>query len=85
MLTKVSSRGQTVIPVAIREQAQVDTGDELEVGYYGGMIIMRKREALTPKRVRSLLLAGARLPEMKPADEQAVEGALERVRRSARR
>lgn len=85
MLTKVSSKGQTVIPAAIRELAQVGAGDELEVGYFGGMIFMRKREPLTAGRVRSLLLAGRRLPEMQPADELAVETALGRVRRRVRR
>jgi len=85
MLTKVSTKGQTVIPAAIREMAQVGAGDELDVGYYGGMIIMRKREALTPKQIRSLLLAGRRLPEMQADEEGAIERALGRVRRRASR
>jgi AbrB family looped-hinge helix DNA binding protein len=81
MIAKVSVKGQTVIPEAIREQARIKAGDELDVGYCGGLIVMRKRRALTPARVRSLLLAGTKLPELTPKDESAVAGAVERVRR----
>jgi hypothetical protein len=35
---------------------------------------------MTPARVRSLLLAGRELPEMKPADEEVVARALRQVR-----
>jgi AbrB family looped-hinge helix DNA binding protein len=80
MIAKVSVKGQTVIPEAIREQARIKPGDQLDVGYANGLIVMRKRRALTPARVRSLILAGRELPEMTPADEQAVAEAIERVR-----
>jgi AbrB family looped-hinge helix DNA binding protein len=80
MIAKVSVKGQTVIPEAIREQARIKSGDELDVGYSGGLIVMRKRRALTPARVRSLLLAGRGLPAMTAKDEAAVSGAIQRVR-----
>lgn len=80
MIAKVSIKGQTVIPEAIREQARIKPGDELDVGYSGGLIVMRKRRALTPSRVRSLLLAGRDLPQMKAEDETKVAEALQRVR-----
>ena len=80
MIAKVSVKGQTVIPEAIREQARIKAGDQLDVGYAHGMIIMRKRKALTPSRVRSLILAGRELPEMTSADEAAVTRAIESVR-----
>jgi AbrB family looped-hinge helix DNA binding protein len=80
MIANVSVKGQMVIPEAIREQARIKTGDELDVGYANGLIVLRKRRALTPARVRSLLLAGRELPEMKPADETAVARALRQVR-----
>jgi AbrB family looped-hinge helix DNA binding protein len=80
MLTKVSSKGQTVIPAAIREMARIRPGDELEVGCSNGLVVMRKRRELTPARVRSLLKAGHRLPEMTEADESIVAGAVGRVR-----
>jgi AbrB family looped-hinge helix DNA binding protein len=80
MIAKVSVKGQTVIPEAIREQARIRAGDELDVGYANGLIVMRKHQALTPARVRSLILAGRELPEMTVANEAAVARALERVR-----
>jgi AbrB family looped-hinge helix DNA binding protein len=85
MLTKVSTKGQTVIPTAIREMAQVEAGDELDVGYAAGMIIMRKRRPLTPERVRAMLLAGRKLPRMTAKHEREVERALKQVRRRASR
>jgi AbrB family looped-hinge helix DNA binding protein len=80
MIAKVSVKGQTVIPEAIREQARIKAGDQLDVGYAHGMIIMRKRKALTPSRVRSLILAGRELPEMTSTDETAVTRAIGSVR-----
>jgi AbrB family looped-hinge helix DNA binding protein len=81
MIAKVSTNGQTVIPEAIRKMARIKAGDQLDVGYSGGLIVMRKRQLLTPARVRSLLLNGRSLPEMTTKDEQAVTAALQRVRR----
>lgn len=69
-----------MIPEAIREQARIKSGDELDVGYSGGLIVMRKRQMLTPARVRSLLLAGRNLPAMTAKDESTVALAIQRVR-----
>ena len=69
-----------MIPEAIRDQARIKAGDQLDVGYANGLIVMRKRRALTPARVRSMILAGRELPEMNVADEAAVGRAVERVR-----
>ena len=80
MIANVSVKGQMVIPEAIREQARIKTGDELDVGYANGLIVLRKRRAMTPARVRSLLLSGRELPEMTPADETTVARALQQVR-----
>jgi len=81
MIAKVSVKGQTVIPEAIREMARIKAGDQLDVGYAGGLIVMRKRQHLTPARVRALLLGGRGLPEMTAKDETAVAAAVQRVRR----
>jgi len=81
MIAKVSVKGQTVIPEAIREMARIKPGDQLDVGYSAGLIVMRKRRALTPARVRSLLLGGRDLPEMTGKDESAVAAAVQRLRR----
>lgn len=69
-----------MIPEAIRDQARIKAGDQLEVGYANGLIVMRKRRALTPARIRSLILAGRELPELSATDEAAVSRAVERVR-----
>ena len=80
MIAKVSVKGQMVIPEGIRDQARIKTGDELEVGFFNGLIVLRKRRPLTPARVRALLLAGREIPEMTARDEGAVFQAIERVR-----
>jgi len=80
MIAKVSVKGQTVIPQSVREQARIKTGDELDVGYTNGLIVMRKRRALTPARIRSLILSGRELPKMTPTDEVVVTRAVQRVR-----
>ena len=80
MLTKVSSKGQTVIPAAIREMARIRPGDELEVGCSNGLVVMRKRRPLTAARVRKLLKAGYALPEPRDEDERAVEETIGRIR-----
>lgn len=80
MIAKVSVKGQTVIPEAIREQARIKPGDQLDVGYANGLIVMRKRRALTPARVRSLILAGRELPAMSASDETSVINVIQQVR-----
>lgn len=80
MIAKVSVKGQMVIPEGIRDQARIKSGDELEVGFFNGLIVLRKRRPLTPARVRALLLAGRELPEIAARDEGAVFQAIDRVR-----
>jgi AbrB family looped-hinge helix DNA binding protein len=81
MVAKISVKGQTVIPEAIREQARLRKGDELDVGYANGLIVMRKRQPMNAARVRKMLLAGSQLPEMTSEDETAVARAIQHVRR----
>ena len=80
MVAKISVKGQTVIPEAIREQARLQKGDELDVGYANGLIVMRKRQPMNAARIRKMLLAGSRLPEMTARDEAAVARAIQKVR-----
>lgn len=84
MTATVSSKGQMVIPEAIREQARIRAGDEVEVGYANGLVVLRKRQPLTPARVRALLRAGRSLPMLNEADEAVVSRAVQRVRRRVR-
>jgi len=80
MIAKVSVKGQMVIPEGIRDQARIKSGDELEVGFFNGLIVLRKHRPLTQSRVRALLLAGRDLPDITARDEGAVFQAIERVR-----
>ena len=73
-----------VIPEAVREQARLKPGDEVEIGYADGLIVLRKRRPLTPARIRSLLRTGTDLPALTPKDETAVAEAVQRVRRRGR-
>lgn len=85
MLTRVSSKGQLVIPAAIREMARIRTGDELEVGYANGLVVMRKRRPLDSEQVRDLLQGRDRLPDLTDEDEREVADAVSRVRGHRRR
>src|SRR5260221_14070523 len=79
MIAKVSVKGQMVIPEAIREQARIRAGDQLEVGYCSGLIVIGKRKGLSPARVRALLLPGRARPALNPRGGANVSGALQRV------
>lgn len=70
-----------MIPEAIRDQARLRPGDKLEVGYVNGLVILRKRVALTPAKARTLILAGRNLPAATAKDEAEVQDAIETVRR----
>jgi bifunctional DNA-binding transcriptional regulator/antitoxin component of YhaV-PrlF toxin-antitoxin module len=74
-----------VIPEAVREQARIQPGDQLDVGYANGLIVMRKRRPLTPARVRLLLLGGRDMPVITPAAEAAVADAIKCARGRRRR
>ena len=80
MIAKISTKGQMVIPEAVREQARIRAGDEVDIGYANGLVLLRKRRPLTPARVRALLLGGSELPPLSPKAEAAVARALQRVR-----
>lgn len=83
MTIKLSSKGQLVIPKALRKMAEIEEGDELDVGFSGGMIVLRKPEPLDAGRVRRLLKEGRKLPEFSNEAEVAVEAAVRRVRERA--
>jgi bifunctional DNA-binding transcriptional regulator/antitoxin component of YhaV-PrlF toxin-antitoxin module len=70
-----------VIPSHIRKMARIEAGDELDVGYVGGLVVMRKRLPLTSERVNRMLRDGRKLPEITEKDADSVAAAVERVRR----
>jgi AbrB family looped-hinge helix DNA binding protein len=84
MHATISSKGQLVIPEALRDQARLKQGDQVDIGYWDGLIVLRKRRPLTPERIRSLLAGGRQLSEITEADQDEVFAAIREVRRSRR-
>ncbi len=84
MQATISSKGQLVIPEALREQARLKQGDQVDIGYCDGLIVLRKRQPLTSARVRALLSGSRRLPEPTAADEAEVLSAIREARHSRR-
>ena len=84
MSTTLSSKGQLVIPKALREQASLKQGDQLDIGYADGLIVIRKRRPLSKAEIRSLLASGAGSPALTPEIEAVVESTIQDVR-SARK
>ncbi len=84
MQATISSKGQLVIPEALREQARLRQGDQVDIGYCDGLIVLRKRQPLTAARVRALLGGGRHLAEMTPADTGQVAEVIRAVRRGRR-
>ena len=84
MQATISSKGQLVIPEALREQARLKQGDQVDIGYCDGLIVLRKRQPLTAACVRALLSGGRQLPEQTSADAGQVSEAIRAVRRDRR-
>ncbi|MSU57264.1 MAG: hypothetical protein EXS35_03625 [Pedosphaera sp.] len=81
MITSLSTKGQVVIPEAIRNQARLKSGDRLDVAYANGLVVLRKRVPLTAARAHALILAGRDLPALTADGEAEVQDALATVRR----
>jgi AbrB family looped-hinge helix DNA binding protein len=43
MTTRIGSKGQVVIPKALRDQAQLHPGDEVDVAFEGNRIVIAPR------------------------------------------
>jgi len=84
MIATVSSKGQLVIPEAIREQAGLAQGDQVDIGFADGLVILRKRQPLTKERIRALLTGGRDHPEQAAQEEQEVVGLVREIRRRRR-
>ncbi len=84
MKATISSKGQLVIPESLREQARLKQGDQVDIGYCDGLIVLRKRQPLTPARIRALLASRSQLPESTPAEAELVAGTIRAVRRDRR-
>lgn len=84
MQATISSKGQLVIPEALREQARLRQGNQVDIGYCDGLIVLRKRQPLTAARVRALLAGGRQLPEVTSADAGQVAEIIRAVRHGRR-
>jgi AbrB family looped-hinge helix DNA binding protein len=84
MRATLSSKGQLVIPEALRDQARLKQGDQVDIGYWDCLIVMRKRRSLTPDRIRALLVGGRELPEITEADSAQVVTGIREARLARR-
>lgn len=85
MNATISSKGQLVIPESIREQARLQQGDKVDIGYADGLVVLRKRLPLSSSQVRAMLAGGDELPEATPEGEREVAGVVTEVRKARRR
>ena len=84
MNATISSKGQLVIPVGIREQARLREGDTVDIGFTDGLVVIRKRLPLGSTQVRAMLAGGSDLPDLTPDDEAEVAGMIATLRRERR-
>jgi AbrB family looped-hinge helix DNA binding protein len=76
--------GKISIPQELREDAQLKPGDTLDVQLYKGTLVLRKRQPLTVEQCADLLERSRSQPRPKPADDLAVERAIEEARAQRR-
>jgi bifunctional DNA-binding transcriptional regulator/antitoxin component of YhaV-PrlF toxin-antitoxin module len=72
--------GKIVLPPELRENAQLKPGDTLDVQFYKGSIVLRKRQPLTPEQCAALLERSRAQPKPAPADDSAVEQVVREAR-----
>ncbi len=85
MNATISSKGQLVIPESIREQARLQQGDQVDIGFVDGLVVLRKRLRLSASQVRAMLAGGGELPDVTPAVEREVAEVVADVRKGRRR
>ena len=76
--------GKIALPPRLRENAQLQPGDTLDVQFYKGSIVLRKHQPLTLEQCSSLLERSRSQPQPTPEDEAAVEHAVREVRAQRR-
>jgi bifunctional DNA-binding transcriptional regulator/antitoxin component of YhaV-PrlF toxin-antitoxin module len=76
--------GKIVIPDELRADAQLQPGDTLDVQFYKGTIVLRKRQPLTREQCAALLERSRSQPKPTPEDDAAVEQAIREVRAQRR-
>ena len=72
--------GKITIPHELREDAQLKPGDNVDVQFYKGTLVIRKRQPLTQEQCAALLERSRLLPKPTPEDDLVVEQAIREVR-----
>ena len=72
--------GKITIPHELREDAQLKPGDNVDVQFYKGTLVIRKRQPLTQEQCAALLERSRLLPKPTPEDDRVVEQAIREVR-----
>ena len=80
MNATLSADGKIVIPKELRESAQLQPGDTLDIQLYKGTLLLRKHQPLSPEQCAALLERSRSQPRPTPDDEAAVEQVIREVR-----
>ena len=65
--------GKIALPPRLRENAQLQPGDTLDVQFYKGSIVLRKLQPLTQEQCATLLERSRSQPKPAAEDDAAVE------------
>lgn len=76
--------GKIMLPPELRDNAQLQPGDTLDVQFYKGSIVLRKHQPLTPEQCAALLERSRSQPKPTLEDDAAVEQAVREVRAQRR-
>jgi bifunctional DNA-binding transcriptional regulator/antitoxin component of YhaV-PrlF toxin-antitoxin module len=76
----LSEDGKIVLPAELRQDAQLRPGDTLDMQFYKGTIVLRKRQPLTPEQCAALLERSRSQPEPSVEDDAAVEQTIREAR-----
>jgi AbrB family looped-hinge helix DNA binding protein len=84
MNATLSADGRIVIPDELRASAELKPGDTLDIHFYKGTIVLRKRQSLSPEQCAALLESSRSQRKPVVEDEAAVEQAIREVRAQRR-
>lgn len=88
--TKVSTKGQVVLPKAVRAAQRWEPGQELEVINAGGYVILKKATAKNARGIESLVGILSKYRKDKPVTDEEMhetvrQAAVERYQRSLKK
>jgi antitoxin PrlF len=80
-ITTMTSRGQVVIPQAVRDALELDSGTKFVVIGEGDTVILKKIEAPSTDELRKLLTQSRSAAKKSGLKQSAVEKAIKAVRK----